>query len=42
MEEDKKVVEEKMKNVAQVEASVRKMEDFTSPAELYRTLVEAV
>ena len=35
-------VEEKMKNVAQVEASVRKMEDFTSPAELYRTLVEAV
>lgn len=42
MEEDKKVVEEKMKNVAQVEASVRKMEDFTSTAELYRTLVEAV
>ena len=41
MEEDKKIVEEKMKqNVADVEASVKKMEDFTSPTELYRTLVE--
>ena len=40
MEEDKKIVEEKMKqNVADVEASVKKMEDFTSPTELYRTLV---
>ena len=35
MEEDKKIVEEKMKqNVADVEASVKKMEDFTSPTEL--------
>ena len=43
MEEDKKIVEEKMKqNVADVEASVKKMEDFTSPTELYRTLVEGV
>ncbi len=43
MEEDKKIVEEKMKqNVADVEASVKKMEDFTSPMELYRTLVEGV
>ncbi|MBS4968780.1 MAG: bifunctional (p)ppGpp synthetase/guanosine-3',5'-bis(diphosphate) 3'-pyrophosphohydrolase [Lachnospiraceae bacterium] len=43
MEEDKKIVEEKMKqDVADVEASVKKMEDFTSPTELYRTLVEGV
>ena len=43
MEENKKIVEEKMKqNVADVEASVKKMEDFTSPTELYRTLVEGV
>lgn len=43
MEEDRKVVEEKMKqDVAAVEASVRKMEDFTSPAELYRVLVDGV
>ena len=43
MEEDKTIVEEKMKqNVADVEASVKKMEDFTSPTELYRTLVEGV
>ncbi len=42
MEEDRKIVEEKMKDVAHVEASVRKMEDFTSPAELYRVLVEGV
>lgn len=43
MEEDKRVVEEKMKQeIAAVEASVRKMEDFTSPAELYRVLVDGV
>ena len=43
MEEDKKIVEDKMtQNVADVEASVKKMEDFTSPTELYRTLVEGV
>lgn len=43
MEEDRKIIEEKMKqDVAAVEASVRKMEDFTSPAELYRVLVDGV
>ena len=40
MEEDRKVVEKK--DVVQMDTGVRKMEDFTSPAELYRTLVEGV
>ena len=42
MEEDRKVVEKKEKDVVQMDTGVRKMEDFTSPAELYRTLVEGV
>ena len=41
MEEDKKIVEEKMNQiVAVVEACVNMMEDFSSPTELYRSMVE--
>lgn len=43
MEEDRKIIEEKMKeDIAAVEASVRKMDDFTSPGKLYQVLVDAV
>ncbi|MDY6155713.1 MAG: bifunctional (p)ppGpp synthetase/guanosine-3',5'-bis(diphosphate) 3'-pyrophosphohydrolase, partial [Agathobacter sp.] len=43
MEEEKRISEEELKeDVAKMEAGVKKMEDFTSPEDLYRELIASV